>query len=132
MLTTASNSEDPNVRFAIGVLSAENDFRADAPASAGYRYLKIDGVHPEAGDTSRARRTAANGDYKFHMELKQFVRADYAGQAPKTPFEAAIIGQITENLKNPPVESCAVFPRGLTLNPLNFSALYRLGLKLQK
>lgn len=130
-LTNASNSTDANARFAIGVLSVENDFRVDPPASAGYRYLKIDGVHPEAGDITRARRSAANGDYKFHMELKQFVRADYAGQPPKTSFESAIIGQITESLRNPPAVSCAVFPRGLTLNPLNNSAC-TLGVEVAK
>jgi hypothetical protein len=125
MLTNASNSSDANAQFAIGVLSAENNWRTASTASAGYRYLKIDGVHPETGDTDRARRTAANGDYKFHMELKQFIRADYDGVPPKTPFETAVLNEITEELKNPPANSCAVFPRGLTLNPLNFSSCTR-------
>jgi len=120
-LTNASNSSSANDRFAIGIMSAENNWREDPAASAGYRYLRLDGVHPEAGDILNARVTAANGQYKFHMEMKDFVRADYAGRPAKTAFEAAIIGEITAALKTPPVATCAVFPRGLTINPLNFS-----------
>ncbi len=121
-ITTASNAANPADQFAIGVLSLENNWRTDSSSSAGYRYVKIDGVHPEAGDTDRARRTSANGDYKFHMEMKQFVRADYAGKPPKTAFEAAVLGQITNALKNPDASTCSVFPRGLTLNPANGSS----------
>jgi hypothetical protein len=100
-ITTASNAVNAVDQFAIGVLSAENNWRTDSSSSAGYRYVKVDGVHPETGDTDRARLTAANGDYKFHMEMKQFVRADYAGKPGKTPFEAAVLTQITNALKNP-------------------------------
>lgn len=121
-ITTASNAVNAVDQFAIGVLSAENNWRTDSSSSAGYRYVKVDGVHPETGDTDRARRTAANGDYKFHMEMKQFVRADYAGKPAKTPFEAAVLNQITNALKNPDASTCNVFPRGLTLNPANGSS----------
>lgn len=121
-ITVASNNPDAAKSYAIGVMSAENNWRTDTPASGGYRFLKIDGVHPETGDTENARVTGANGNYKFVMELKEFVRANYTGQAPKTPFEARIIGEITEQLKNPPVASCETFPRGLMLLPQNNSA----------
>lgn len=120
-LTTASNSTVEAEKYAIGVLSAENNWRVDPAASAGYRYLKVEGVHPEAGDTENARVTATNGNYTFHMEMKNFVRANYAGAPAKTAFENAIIGQITDALKNPVAAACSVFPRGLTLNPLNGS-----------
>lgn len=120
-LTNASNNVNANLQYAIGVMSAENDWRTDSSANAGYRFLKIDGVHPEAGDILNARKSVTNGDYKFHMELKQFVRKNYSGQANKTAFENAVIGQITEELKNPPSATCDTFPRGLTLNPANGS-----------
>lgn len=121
-LTTASNAANAADQFSIGVLSAENNWRVDSASSAGYRYLKVDGVHPEAGDTDRARVTAANGDYKFHMEMKQFVRNDYSGVPAKTAFEGRVLGEITSALSNPPANTCATFPRGLTLNPANGSS----------
>jgi hypothetical protein len=114
-MRTASASTDPTKNFMIGVLSLEN------LSDANLRYLKLDGVHPEAGDPVDARKTAVNGDYKFHMELKSFVRSDYAGVPPKTAFEQVVVQQITEALANPPAASCAKLPRGLTLNPANGS-----------
>jgi hypothetical protein len=89
-LTSATNASTEAERYAIGVLSLENNWRLDPAASAGYRFLAIDGVHPELGDTVDARATATQGTYTFHMELKNFVRADYAGRPAKTPFEAAM------------------------------------------
>lgn len=111
-----SASTDATKNFAIGVLSLEN-----RSSVTGLRYVKLDGVHPEAGDPVNARVTAANGDYKFHMELKSFVRGDYAGQLPKTAFEQVVIQEITNALGNPPAASCSIFPRGLTLNPAGSS-----------
>lgn len=115
-LTTASNATNSS-NFAIGVLSLENDWRLETVGggSDGYRFIKVDGVHPEAGDTSNARLTSASGDYRFVMELVNFVRNDNAGV--KTPFEAAIVGQITTALANPVAASCATLPRGLALVP---------------
>ena len=108
-ITTASLT---NV-FAIGVVSAENDWRIDNSARNGYRFVKIDGVHPEAGDELNARNTAVNGQYAFHMELKTFI-ANTASS-----FAGGLITQIANNLNNPQVAACAVLPRGLTLNPTN-------------
>ena len=107
---TAANAAG---HFAIGVVSAENDWRIDSSARNQYRFVKIDGTHPEAGDVSNARNTAVNGQYAFHYELKTFV----ANTA--SPFAAALIPQIAANLANPQTSACAVLPRGLTLNPLN-------------
>ena len=121
-LTNASGATvQSGNQYAIGVLSLENNWRLDSGTSAGYRFVKVDGVHPETGDTDNARLTAASGNYTFHMELKSFVRSNYAGVAPKTAFENAVVGQITQVLANPAAASCAVFPRGLTLNPLSGS-----------
>jgi hypothetical protein len=111
-ITTASTAGD----FAIGVVSAENEWRTEVAATAGYRYVKVDGVHPEAGDTANARATATNGSYPFHMETRNFVANTATG------FGAAVIPQITAALSNPPATSCAVVPRGLTLNPLGGSS----------
>lgn len=121
-LTSATNNPTATERYAIGVLSLENNWRLDPAASAGYRFLAIEGVHPELGDTADARATATAGLYTFHMELKNFVRDNYAGKPAKTAFEAAVIPAITQALQNPPASSCAVYPRGLTLNPLNGSS----------
>ena len=112
-ITTASNSVGAD-NFAIGVVSAENDWRVESATGGqnGYRFIKIDGVHPEAGDTSNARVTATNGAYPFHMEMHNFVANSATG------FGAAVVGQITAALANPPATSCAVLPRGLTISPL--------------
>lgn len=114
-LSTASTAGD----FAIGVVSLENDWRADlvsAPASAGYRFVKLDGVHPETGDVANARVTAATGAYPFHFELVNFVANTATG------FAAAIIPEITTALAQPATTSCATLPRGITLNPLGGSS----------
>lgn len=112
-VTTATNSAGAD-NFAIGVVSAENDWRVESATGGqnGYRFVKVDGVHPEAGDTANARATATAGTYAFHMEMKNFVANTATG------FGAAVVGQITSALSNPPVTSCAVLPRGLTINPL--------------
>ena len=111
---TAANTAG---NFAIGVVSVENDWRIDSAANNGYRFIKIDGTHPEAGDVANGRNTAVNGAYAFHMELKTFV----ANTA--SPFAAALIPQIAANLSNPQASACAVLPRGLTLNPTNPNSL---------
>ena len=110
-LTTASNSAGAD-NFAIGIMSVENDWRADAAASAGYRFVKVNGVHPEAGDTVNGRLTTISGAYEFAKELKNFTANTATG------FGANVVNQITTALSNPPVASCAVLPRGLALNPL--------------
>ena len=111
-ITSASNSTDTTAQFAIGVLSMENNWRTEDAANGGYRYIKIDGVHPEAGDAENARLGAAAGTYPFHMEMKAFV----AKSAP-VGFQRSIVTTIVTALKNPVVSACATLPRGLTLNP---------------
>jgi hypothetical protein len=118
-LSTASTSVGTD-NFAIGVVSLENDWRTDtSTATNGYRFVKLDGVHPEAGDTSitptnggNARTTATAGNYLFHEESYMFVANTATG------FGASVLGAIDSALVNPPsAASCAVFPRGLTINP---------------
>ena len=125
-MTTANNAGD----FAIGVMSLENDWRRETgAANAQYRFLKLDGVHPEAGSSDgttfvtpvggltvnnyTARKTTVDGDYRFHMELKSFV----ANTADT--FGSALIPEIAASLGNP--VDCADVSRGLTLNPLGGS-----------
>ena len=108
-ITTANTAGD----FAIGVVSVENDWRVDSATTNQYRFVKIDGTHPETGDVANGRNTAVNGQYAFHMELKTFVATT------ATPFAGGLITQIAKNLNNPQAAACAVLPRGLTLNPLN-------------
>jgi hypothetical protein len=114
-ITTASNAAAAtNQEYAIGVISAENDWRIESATGGqnGYRFIKVDGVHPETGDTANARATATNAVYPFHMEAHNFVANTATG------FGAAVVGQITAALSNPPATSCAVLPRGLTISPL--------------
>lgn len=114
-------------QFAIGVVSLENDWRVETSATNNqYRFVKVDGVHPETGSWDgvtlnsngtpyySARTTALNGDYAFHMEMRSFV----ANTADA--FGAALIPTIAAALGNP--ANCADVPRGLTLNPLGGSS----------
>lgn len=124
-LTVASDApNDVSKKYAIGVLSTENNWRTDSSTSNGYRYLKVDGVHPEDGDEEFARKSANRGDYKFYMELKQFVRAKKlhdGREVDLTAFERDLMigdNSLSVKLSNPPSTSaCAVFPRGLSLSP---------------
>ena len=115
-ITTASNNTGAD-NFAIGILSIENNWRDDLLASnaatvAGYRFVKVNGIHPEAGDVANGRATTISGAYEFAKELKNFTANTATG------FGANVVNQITAALSNPPVAACAVFPRGLALNPL--------------
>ncbi|MCB5190618.1 hypothetical protein LG198_07760 [Methylobacillus arboreus] len=121
---TTLTTRGTNNQFAIGVLSLENNWRSDSSSQNGYRYVKLDNVHPEAGTfdgngngtpdgVEFARETAINGDYPFQIELRSFV----ANTADA--FGAQLIPEITAALGNP--ANCADVPRGLTLNPLGGS-----------
>jgi len=119
-LTTANNAGD----FAIGVVSAENDWRIETSAgSAQYRFVKLDGVHPEAGSRQgnlptplatsafyTARNSSVSGDYRFVMELRSFV----ANTADT--FGALLIPAISATLGNP--ANCTNTPRGISISPL--------------
>ncbi len=111
-ITTASNNTNTDLQYAIGVLSMENDWRVESAANAGYRYIKIDGIHPEQGDTANARVAAASAIYPFHNELKAFV----SSTAP-AGFQRNIVTTIVNALKNTTGSACSTLPRGLTLNP---------------
>ena len=100
--------------YGIGIISLENNpatekTLAQAGDSYGYRFIKLDGVHPEAGDTTNARAKAVSGEYPFHMEMRSFL----ANTADS--FGAALIPAIAASLGNP--ADCTTVPRGLTLNP---------------
>ncbi|MGP1717474.1 MAG: hypothetical protein ACTS9Y_09890 [Methylophilus sp.] len=103
---TAISGASANDEFAIGVISLEN------AAATGRRYLKVEGVHPEAGPNntvdSFARYTSAQGQYPFQIELKAFV----ANEAKGT-FGETIINNIISGLST---VSCTSVPRGLVLN----------------
>lgn len=106
---TTLTSANTAGNFAIGVVSLENDWRFEPTASSGYRFVKVDGVHPEAnGDTAMARNSSVNGDYNFVMEMKSFV----ANTADS--YGATIIPTIAAALGSPAL--CSDVPRGLFLN----------------
>lgn len=100
-----SNASAAN-EFAIGVVSLEN-----VPAT-GRRYLKVEGVHPEAGPNNTvdnfARYTSAQGQYPFQIELKAFVANEAKGTFGETVINNIISGLSTV--------ACTTVPRGLVLN----------------
>ncbi|AKR43875.1 hypothetical protein [Methylophilus sp. TWE2] len=103
--TRISNASSAG-EFAIGVVSLES-----TPA-AGRRYLKVDGVHPEAGPyntiDSFARYTSAQGQYPFQFPLKGFISHEAKGT-----FGETVIKNIVGSLS---LVSCTSVPRGLILN----------------
>ena len=106
-LTTINNDATQN--FGLGVVSLENT------TDAGYKFVKIDGVHPEAGDTTNARVTMANGTYRFVMEMVSFIPTSSAGTYAET-----LINEIAANLGSP--ATCTDVGRGLSLSPAGGSA----------
>lgn len=98
-----THNTDASQNFAIGVVSLENTPATD------YKFVKIDGVHPEAGDTTNARATMMDGSYKFVMEMKSFVATT------ASTSDAALINAIKTRLGNPAV--CTDVGRGMALNP---------------
>ncbi len=108
-ITTAGNAGG----YAIGVVSAENDWRTASTANNGFRFVELDGVHPEAGDTTNARATLVSGQYEFAMESVAFTASGLTG------FGSTILADIVTGITNPPsTAACNVLPRGLALNPL--------------
>ncbi len=99
---------DASQNFGIGVVSLENTPAAD------FKFVKVDGVHPEAGDTTNARATMMDGSYKFVMEMKSFVATSASAS------DAALINSISATLGNPAV--CADVGRGMALNPAGGSS----------
>jgi len=124
--TTITNAHNAG-QFAIGVVSLENDWRVESAANAQYRFVKVDNVHPEVGSQQgtnpngtpfyTARTTAINADYKFYMELRQYVATPTAQTGT---YGAVVIPEIIAALADP--ASCAATPRGLTISPLAGSA----------
>lgn len=129
-LTTRDNAGD----FAIGVVSLENDWRTETSvANVGYRFLKVNGVHPETSDTDGtllpttvvkngsttvstntyakhfARTTAASAAYQFAYETVAFTKTGASATG------VAIMNLLATKIGNPP--SCSKTPRGLLLLP---------------
>ena len=90
--------------FGIGVMSLENT------PDTHYKFVKIDGVHPEAGDSTYARQTMMDGSYKFVMEMKKFIPTASAGTYAET-----LITSIGSALGNP--ANCADVGRGMAITP---------------
>lgn len=113
-ITAASNASNPDDQYAIGVLSLENDYTTDNSSRNGYRFIKIDGVHPEEGDTTNNARVAiASGKYPFAFEMKTYV----ANTAP-AGFARNLIPNLVLALKNPTTAAqCGLLPRGIALTP---------------
>ena len=111
---TTITSANTAGNFAIGVVSLENNWRTENATNGGYRFVKLDGVHPETADTTMARNSSVKGNYNFVMEMKSYV----ANTADA--FGAALIPTIAAALGNPAL--CADVPRGLFLNPAGGSS----------
>jgi len=99
---TARAVVDVAQNYGIGVMSLEND---NAPE---YRFIKVDGVHPEAGDTN-ARTTMMDGSYQFVMEMVSF-KANTADA-----YSQELIDTIALGLGNPAL--CTDVGRGMALSP---------------
>lgn len=106
---TLSNATAAN-EFAIGVLSLENNWRTDIDNNQ-YRFVKLDGVHPEAGDIVTARASIVSGQYDYIAEVYSFV----ANTAANT-YSATLINDISTALTEP--TDCNKVSRGTALNPL--------------
>jgi len=89
--------------YAIGVLSLENT------PNSSWKFLKLDGVHPEDGDATYATVAFAKGSYPLAMEMRAFEPTTQAGT-----YGATLLTELKSALSNP---DCSTFAqlRGLTL-----------------
>jgi hypothetical protein len=100
--------------YGIGIMSMENNWRSDAAASAGYRFVKLDGINPEEGDLVDARLSATTGNYKLVSEMVEFTANDATHNADHANA-TGIIDTIAANLGSP--AACADVGRGMYLTP---------------
>jgi hypothetical protein len=110
-------------KFAIGVMSLENNWRKETSSSSnGYRFVKLDGVHPESGDVYTAdakdgfaRSAMISNGYNFVYGLRQFIGKTSQGA---DAFGRSLIGNIGTKLKAPSSSAlCEKLPRGLSFDP---------------
>lgn len=124
--------------YAIGLVSLENDWRVDVAVNNGYRFVKLDGVHPETGSVQAnpeypagtpfytGRLTAVNAQYPLQMEMYQF-KANTTTAASNPLGDELLQNAIAQGglslldkLSTPTV--CTDVPRGVTLLPTGGSS----------
>ncbi len=109
--------------FGIGVISLTEDWRAETTAAnKGYRFIKIDGVSPEAGSATGntisspffgtqnqylATATTVSGQYPYYMESRYFLQSN-----PDAFGKVTLPAMITA-LDDP--NTCALTPRAISL-----------------
>lgn len=101
-------TSSPN--FAIGVVSLENAPSSETNAARkDYHYVKLDGIHPELGDTTYARAQLVSAAYQFQYESQSFIAntADAYG--------ATLIGDIITQISTSTNCSTDPISRGLAL-----------------
>jgi hypothetical protein len=106
----ALNSAEANGKFAIGVVSLENNPAAETNAARkDYHFVKLDGIHPELADATYARAQLVSAAYQFQFESSYYVAT--AADA----FGASLIPTIVTNIAT--ATNCTTDPiaRGLAL-----------------
>ena len=116
--------------FAIGVMSLTNDWRVNLTGYGDeFKWLKLNGIHPESGGVEKARNTTLNGIYQFYIEGHYFL-ANTAGKN-NSGFYFNEFPQVLSYIANAlasqkrqtdgvfPIRSCNQIPRGLLINPLS-------------
>lgn len=93
--------------FAIGILSLENNWRTDIDNNQ-YRFVKLDGIHPEAGDIVTARASLVANQYDFFTETYSFTSNQ------TNAYSKTLITDVSNALTLPTV--CSNLPRGAVLN----------------
>jgi hypothetical protein len=93
--------DDSDEKYGIGVMSLENNWATESAANSYYRFIKLDGVHPETGDATYATANSMNGTYKFFMAMKSFIATSQA-----STYGATLITNIGAALSQPTEANC--------------------------
>jgi hypothetical protein len=105
-------------KYAIGVMSLENNYASETTANSYYRFVKLDGVHPEANGDTYATANSMNGQYKFFMAMKSFIANSQA-----STYGATLISEIGAALSTPALADCDSSKlRGLFLDKFSNSS----------
>lgn len=109
-IKVALNSAEVNGKFAIGVVSLENNPATETNAARkDYHFVKLDGIHPELNDTTYARAQMVSAAYPFQYESSYYVAND------ADAYGSALINSIVTKIATSTNCSTDPISRGLAL-----------------
>lgn len=116
-------------QYAIGVVSLENDWRAETATDRNaYRFVKVNGVHPEEGEPLIAYPSPAGGTYNTYVARASGISGNYIptmemvsfSWSGASAFGSSLLATLTNQMSNP--VDCAELARGVMILPTSPSS----------